>query len=522
MQKLTTRIPIPRPRPPLLPPLALRKVISKSGKGVYASSDTLFKGAIFGRDSLEVAEDLIEVRPKLVRRVILTLAALQGEIDNPQNEEEPGKIVHEYRTSIVDGKPIDDVSRHILEELSQRWGGEEGTLTYYGSIDATPLFVRLVGRYCQLYGTSILQERITLRSGHRLSLMIVIENAMEWLTRKLDDSTSGLLEYARRNPQGIENQAWKDSVEFYVHENGEIANHQAPISSIEVQGIAYDALLAAATLLPDKAAQYKAAARTLRDGTIWLLWQPQYNYFALGTDLSPAGGLRIIDIQTANPAELLDTHFFDDLPEPHRQEYIGGIVRKIMSKEFLTDAGIRSRGLSAAHVIPFWDYHGSYTSWPKESYDIVKGLRRQGFPILAKELENRLLNIVLKCWEYPEFVYVDEWGRVMSVSPSSQSHGEMTFIDSSNAPERVQAWTVSAIVAIIAHRLNAKFKSIRPAARANWQIELEKRVLSNIPRIKRMINPIALNARYPTYSYRLVSQKSKQPLKTPAKNTVQV
>src|SRR4051794_38946249 len=99
------------------PSQALRAMISKDGLGVYASSDTRFEGAIFGRDSLEVAEDLLKLKPKLAERIILTLARLQGEVFDDTREEEPGKIVHEYRRTIVDGKPLKKTSRAIYDIL---------------------------------------------------------------------------------------------------------------------------------------------------------------------------------------------------------------------------------------------------------------------------------------------------------------------------------------------------------------------------------------------------------------------
>ncbi len=497
-----------KPKTPLLPAAALRKVTSKSGRGVYASSDLLFKGAIFGRDSIEVAEDLIDLRPKLVRRIILTLSSLQGEEDNDKNEEEPGKIIHEYRTTVVDGKVIDDVSRNIFEELSARWGGTDTEMAYYGSIDSTPHFIRLVGKYAEIYGEEILDERLVLRSGHKLSVKIVLENAIDWLIAKLRESRSGLLEYQRRNPLGIENQVWKDSGEFYVHKDKTPVNHNAPIASIEVQGLTYDALMTAKKLFPRKYSDLDMLAHSVRDATIWLLWQPNRHYFSLGLDYDDAGELRVIETKTANPGALLDTEFFDDLPASHRQQYIGGVVRTLVSSDFLTDAGIRSRSLQADGLVPFWDYHGCFTSWPKETYDIAKGFRRQGFPLVARELENRLLNIVFKNWQYPEYVYVDKWGRVMTVSPSAQAHGDITLIDSTNAPERIQAWTVSAVMAITIGRLAAKLRSAKPLLREQWQIDLEQRLWSKMPRVKRMINPLSLKSRYPTYKYKLIKVRS--------------
>ncbi|GAC1386681.1 MAG: hypothetical protein NVS1B7_3600 [Candidatus Saccharimonadales bacterium] len=495
-------------KPLLLPALALRAVTSKSGTGVYASSDTLFRGAVFGRDSIEVAEDLLRLRPRLVKRIILTLASLQGEVVNNKNEEEPGKIIHEYRATIIDGKPIKDITKYIFDELSARWGGDDHKLAYYGSIDATPHFIRLVGRYCQLHGDHILQEKVTLRSGHSLPIKLIVENATDWLLIKIRDSRSGFLEYQRRNPRGIENQVWKDSKEFYVHETGEPANHKAPITSIEVQGLAYDALMAAAQLLPNRKNSCLHVAKTLQALTLGLLWNNQRRYFALGSDFTIKGRMRLINTLTANPAALLDTTIFDSLDASERERYVSGIVRTIMGREFLTDAGIRSRALSAAHLVEYWDYHGSFVSWPKETYDIAKGLRRQGFPRLARELENRILNLIRRSRIYLEFVYVDEYGRVMASAPSAAEHGDFMIIDSTNKPETIQAWTVSSVMAILATKMAKHIGRVQPTIQTSWQKHLEQIIIRSIPITPVYLDRRTLQARYPAYPYRVVQDKS--------------
>lgn len=489
------------------PALALRNVTSRSGKGVYASSDKLYKGAVFGRDSLEVAEDLMRSRPKLVRSILLTLAGLQGVTSNDVNEEERGKILHEYRTLYVDGKPLDDVSKFIFDQLSEKWGHEGDAMTYYGSIDATPHYVRVICEYTRRHGREILKQRVLQRDGIRVSLLASLTSAVDWLQHKLAESSTGLLEYRRRNPHGIENQVWKDSREFYVHENGQLANFHQPIASIEVQALVYDALTMAAEHLPERKADLQILAQQVRDRTIDYLWDTKQHYFSLGIDHDPTNRqLRIIKTTTANPAALLDSGFFDQLSEEARHTYISGIVRNIMGTDFLTDAGIRSRALRESHLISFWDYHGSFTSWPKETYDIAKGLRRQGFPLLAKELENRLLNVVKKSQGYPEFVYVDARGRVLAGSPGGHAHGHLLLVDATNQPEHIQAWTLSATLAILLSR-SPRARNVKQP-QTPWQHTLEREVLSHIPHVKHLRWPKELNARYPDYKYDIVKNNS--------------
>lgn len=502
-QKAIERL-IKKPKLLLAPPLALRTLISKSGNGVYASSDNLFKGAVFGRDSLVVAEDLMALKPHLVKKILLTLACLQGLKHRSANEEEPGKIIHEYRTKIVDGKHLSGQPLHIFNELSRRWGGTQSTLIYYGSVDSTPHFIRTLGKYCRMYGSDILNQKLLRYDGSEATMKDVLLAAVDWLEMKLDHSKSGLIEYHAHNPEGIENQAWKDSKEFYVHENGRFVNHDRPVASIEVQGLAYDALATTTDFIPERGPALKQLAAKLRNDTTELLWQPAKNYFALGIDFDQKGKLRVIKTTTANPASLLNSSFFDDLDTELKQKYVSGIVRNIMGTEFLTDAGIRSRALSEANLIPFWDYHGSFVSWPKETYDIAKGLNHQGLPELAKQLENRLLNVIRKSRAYPEFLYVDPRGRVLGSSSNAHRHTHSLFIHSTNKPESVQAWTVSAVTAIFSSRRHLlRFNKVK---QAGWQALLEQEVLTHIPKVSRLKSSRALTARYPDYPYKLTKE----------------
>ena len=498
------RLPVILPAVSKSPSQALKSVISRDDLGVYASSDTLFRGAVFGRDSLEVAEDLMTIKPKLVAKILLALASLQGEVTNPANEEEPGKIVHEYRRRIVDGQPLDKDSQHIFDQLSAKWGGDQNELVYFGSIDSTPLFIRVLGQYCQRYGLGFLNKELSLRSGRKKNMVQVLKDSVDWLVEQINSSSSGLIEYRRQNPRGILNQVWKDSNEFYVHQNGQLVNHSQPIASIEVQALAYDALAGAAAMLPAGQAELKKRAGDLRQKMLQKLWLAKRSYFGLGLDYDQHGTERLIRTMTANPAELLDSTIFDDLAAQEKEAYIGGLAREIMGLDFLTDAGIRSRALSESKLINFWDYHGSFTSWPKETYDIAKGLRRQGLAQLAAELENRLLNVIRAIRAYPEFLYIDARGRVLGMAAAAHTHGEFMMVDSTTKPEKIQAWTVSAIMAISAQRaLHRRFRPARSHRQLPWQINLERQILQHIPHVPYLKSRKELVSRYPTYPYEL-------------------
>lgn len=486
---------------------ALALVMSQTGEGVYASADVLFKGAVFGRDSLKVGRDLLEVRPHLTREILSTLASFQGIKTDEVNEEEPGKIMHEMRRE----KGLDATSAVIFNELtspaSKNWGKEWDDkencwrMVYFGSVDSTPSYVQLLTEYCESQGDDILDEAVVLRDGSEITVRETMRKAVSWIVQQLEESPTGLLGYKRVNPNGIENQVWKDSKEFYVHADGSYVNHNASVASIEVQGIVYEALIGAGRYMADESVELARRAEELRDRTLELLWNPEARYFSVGVDQDENGHLRPIDTKAANVACLLDSRFFDMLPEEDRRLYISSIVETIMSPDFLTDAGIRSRALSDAKLVPFWDYHGSHVTWPKETYDIIRGLHRQGFSRLAEQAQNRMLNAVHKSDAFPEFIYVDAAGLAL-IRPDPEG----IAIDSTNRPEGIQAWTVSSVMAAMADEL---YGPVEPNSQQEWQKVLEERLLSDIPDMPFCRERSELEKRYPDYGYHLIKRQSK-------------
>lgn len=430
----------------------LNLIRAPEGWGVYASTGPNYEFAVFGRDSLEFAEDILPFMPDLSREIILMAAKLQGRHDNNQTEERPGKIHHEFRSHHFDHQTISHAAETVIEQLKDKWGGEDGELCYYGTVDATPLFIRLVDRYVEEYGDNILQAVVSDRHGHELSLHAHVRMASEWLVRQIDSSPWKLLEYKRLNPMGLPNQAWKDSETGYLHLDGSQANADGGIAAIEVQGYAFDALLSAARLSAFdeiEAEDWRNLATQLQKNTLEKMWMPEIGFFAQGLDRDEAGNPRQIATLTSNAAAVLDSHLLLDLPDDQRQNLATLIVKTITSPDFMTDAGVRLRALRHIDLINFADYHGTQVSWPKETYDIAKGLRRHGFDDLADDLDRRVVQAVLQSGEFYEFYYVNRDGKVKYRyrSPHPEEPEFHTF-GAANTPEPGQAWTLSAFLGI--------------------------------------------------------------------------
>lgn len=484
--------PLPH-RPPRLI-LALQRVLSPSGFP-YGSNYRLFRDAQFGRDSLEVAEDLLSIRPSIAQVVIPRLAELQGQVVDPRTEEEPGKIHHEHRALIMDGRPVGREAVETLHLLARHWGiaadEEEANamreLTYYGTVDATPLYVRLVGRYCAAYGRSILDRECTPRrwteGQPRTTVRESVRRAVEWIVGKLERSNLGLLEFERMTSRGPQFQAWKDGGTSYLHPDGTFANYNGPIASIEVQGLAYDALTEASVLLDDVTGEQRRRWRDLADRVqetvMKRFWMPHERYFAMAIDRDPANGEpRQVQLITSNPGALLDSGIWDSLSAPDRRRFVSAIVERIYSAEFLTLVGIRCNSVIHKDLQDYPAYQSSHTVWHKETYDIAKGLRRHGFSRLADDLENRLLNGVNVSGGPTEFLYVFPDGRVVYDPFNRAGKQNADEIPATNVPENDQAWSISAA---LASKWRRGRRRLTPAPEGSWQREREADLLRRHP-----------------------------------------
>ncbi len=430
----------------------LSLVKAPAGYGVYASIGPHYQYALFARDALAVGEDLLAIRPALVREIILALAQLQGEHFNETTEEESGKMHHEYRSLSFAEEAIPETAKRVLQTLGQKWGSTHGDLLYYGAIDTTPLFVRLACNYAQRHESSFFETTFTTRAGQTQTLRQAVEKAVAWIDTKVQQSPWNLLEFKRHNPLGLLNQAWKDSNTAYLHLDASVANADNGIASIEVQGYAYDALLLAADLIAKNTAQkrhYLKQAQMLGVATITSLWMNDEQFFAVGCDRDEAGIMRQIQTRTSNAGALFNSNLLHVVPEAQRLSYIRPIVKRLMSEEFLTPVGIRCRSRDHADLVAFADYHGSLVSWPKDTYEIAKGFRKWGYDIETNELLGRLRRAFEMAGEAYEFFYVDQQGRA-KYHYRQEYPDEPTFHDfgAANTPEPAQAWSISAAIGV--------------------------------------------------------------------------
>lgn len=430
----------------------LDPVRAPGGWGVFASIGPNFRHTVFGRDSIEVAEDIYEYDQQLAHDIIIALARLQGTSFNQLTEEEPGKIHHEYRTTHFADEPVPELSLGIMRKLQEMWGDTtEDTMLYYGAHDATPLFIRLVRKYTDRYGDDILSESFINKDGTSRNLLESLHAATDWLIRKLHQREDRLLAYQRSNPKGIENQVWKDSRTAYLFSDGTLPDFDKGIVSTELQGYAYDALCYAARLFPQRSAECTELADTVQRSTIEKLWMADKQFFAQGIGTHESGEERVIDTLTSNGALVLDSDILADLPEWARDMYVHGVEQTMLSAEFLTPVGIRCRALSHAKLLPFVDYHGSYASWPKETSDIARGLQTFGKTASATTLHKTIFNAFVQAGEFYELFYVDTNNTVYYDQEeaitrlSSPNMGEPLPV-----PEPGQAWSITA--AILASR----------------------------------------------------------------------
>jgi glycogen debranching enzyme len=309
---------------------------------------------LFGRDSLITAWMSVLVEPELALGVLETLARFQGADVDPTTEEEPGKILHEIRFGAATGLAL---------------GGGQ---TYYGTVDATPLFVMMLG---ELRCWGLADDALARLLPHA-------DAALAWIGTFGDRDSDGYVEYERTSPGGLVNQGWKDSWDAIRFADGRLA--RAPIALCEVQGYTYAAYVARAHLAEEAGdgetqARYLERACRLKEAFNRDFWLDDRQWFALGLDADK----RPIDALASNMGHCLWTGIVDS-------DKAAAVARQLLAPELFSGWGLRTLATTMRAYNPVSYHNGSV--WPHDSALGTAGLVRYGFVDEAHQVVEGLLS----------------------------------------------------------------------------------------------------------------------------------
>jgi glycogen debranching enzyme len=310
--------------------------------------------ALFGRDSLITSWMALLADPTLAEGTLRTLARYQGRSVDPLSEEEPGRIPHELRWGLS----------HSLARGS-------GQL-YYGSVDATPLFVMLLG---ELRRWGLAEEVVQ-------ELLPHVDRALAWITEYGDRDGDGFVEYKRATDAGLVNQGWKDSWDGISFASGRLA--EAPIALCEVQAYTFAAYLARAHFADEAgdvavAAHWIEAADRLKSAFNEHFWLADEGFFAVGLDKDKSP----IDSITSNVGHCLWTGIVDE-------DKAAAVAERIMAPDMFTGFGIRTLSSDMGAYNPVSYHNGSV--WPHDSALVAAGLTRYGFDEAASRIAMGLVD----------------------------------------------------------------------------------------------------------------------------------
>jgi glycogen debranching enzyme len=388
---------------------------------------------LFGRDSLIASYEALPFAPELCRTTLRALAGMQSDRFDDRRDAEPGKIMHELRH----GELV-----HF---------GERPQSPYYGTCDATPLFLILLDEY----------ERWTGDVATVRDLESAARAALTWVERYGDPDGDGYLEYQTRNPEhGLSNQCWKDSPNSVLHPDGRLAS--LPRATCELQGYAYDARLRVARLArlvwndTALAERLERDAARLRDAFNRDFWLPEKECYALALD----GQKQPVATVASNMGHLLWSGIVPD-------ERVDAVVRHLTGAPMYSGWGIRTLAADQPAFNPIGYHNG--TVWPHDNAIIAAGLLRYGRRAEASRIAGNIIEAAATFdFRLPETIAGEDRGRIGIPLPYPDA----------NSP---QAWAAAAPLLLIRVMLGLDVVDDRLASSVHLPHQVHHLALYGVP-----------------------------------------
>ncbi|WP_449599797.1 amylo-alpha-1,6-glucosidase [Paenibacillus sp. Marseille-Q9583] len=377
----------------------LRVLLTDLGYGQFPVAGLPWYSVPFGRDSLIAALQMLSLNPQIAKGTLLTMAAYQGQKEDEWRDEQPGKVMHEIRYG----------------ELAAT--NQVPFTPYYGTIDATPLFLLLTAEYYHWTGDLDFVS----------SLMPHLNAALNWIKEYGDYDKDSFVEYYQKSSKGIANQGWKDSADSVIHSNGDYA--EAPIALVEVQGYVYQALTRLAPIFKslgheEQAEVMEKDAAQLRTRFEEDFWMDDEQFYAIALDKDK----KRVDSVTSNAGHIL----MSGIASPERAK---AVAARLVAPDLFGGYGIRTMSTAATGYNPMSYHDGSV--WPHDNSLCLLGLSQSGFTEEAITVMQGLLNAAdqFEYYRLPELYcgYSDQLGAPVpypvACSPQAWAAGTpLTFV----------------------------------------------------------------------------------------------